>query len=334
MQWAVPALGGTVGRAEHCALVLDDPSRFISREHARVEIRGGMLVWVDSGTNVSSLNGQAMVSGQPSVLKSGDLIRIGDYLLTLRVKPGGLCDFPAATVAQAPPAFECPSDALNIDDLLAELAPPPEARAEVPNWDAPVLAHRFFVGQADAPAQAASPVVTPTNQAIHADVLQLAGQALGLPAGHALSEVELQTMSRLFRLCIEHCMVLLAARRSYRGELGGAVTTIRATANNPLKLAATPQDALGRLLRPAAQGYMESDEALTQAFEDILQHMQGSVLDMQNLVQGWRKHLSPQAIEAVLANTGGLSNAVELVRKARAWDLFCERYQAAERQWN
>ncbi|HEX4879929.1 MAG TPA: FHA domain-containing protein, partial [Limnobacter sp.] len=87
--WHVPASGGVVGRAEHCDLVLDDPSRFISREHARVEIRGSSLFWLDSGTNVSSLNGEALVTGQSCVLKAGDLIRIGDYLLTLQVMQSG-----------------------------------------------------------------------------------------------------------------------------------------------------------------------------------------------------------------------------------------------------
>ncbi|HEX4917264.1 MAG TPA: type VI secretion system-associated FHA domain protein [Limnobacter sp.] len=332
--WRVPALGGTVGRAEHCALVLEDPSRFISREHARVECRGAALVWIDIGTNVSSLNGLAMVTGQPSVLKAGDLIRIGDYLLTLQAVHGGLAELPTSPVAQPLPIFECPGEALNIDDLLADIAPPSASRAEPIELDAPVLAHRFFVGQSASNPEVEPQTFSSVTPQVNTTLLQLASRSLGLPHGHVLSEQELQTMSRLFRLCIQHCLNLLAARRSYRGELGASVTTIMATANNPLKLAATLEEAVGRLLRPADQGYMEADEALVQAFDDILHHMQGSVLDMQKLIQGWRKQLSPQAIEAEMAESGGLTNAVEWMRKAKAWDLYCERYRAAERQWN
>lgn len=334
-QWIVPFSGGLIGRAAHCTLVLDDPSRVISREHAQVQIQNHVVLWTELGTNMSTLNGQAFAPGVPSPLKHGDLIRIGDYLLTFQSINSGLEDLPGVANSIAPPepvSLMLAEKALNIDDLLADLAPPSPPVEEKPeSSDAPVLAHRFYVGKREEPSL---PLARPSVDLPHEDALKQAQVALGLPPGQTPSGEEINKACQLLRLCIEHCLILLGTRRIYRTETGAQLTTIAAVANNPLKLASSADEVLARLLRPAAQGYMEAEEALQQAFGDILHHMQSSVVDLQKMSTLWRNELSPRAIEQAIQDAGGLTCVVETLRKAKAWELYCERYQDVERQWS
>jgi len=74
-------LGGTIGRADHNQLVLPDPQRVISREHARIVFRNGVYCLVDTGSNPILVNGRAGGAGSEHPLKPGDKIQIGAYVI-------------------------------------------------------------------------------------------------------------------------------------------------------------------------------------------------------------------------------------------------------------
>lgn len=79
--------GGVVGRGAGSDLVLDDPTKYISRAHARVEFRDGGWFLVDIGTNPSLVDGQPLGQGGPARLAGGERIDIGDYALVATVEP-------------------------------------------------------------------------------------------------------------------------------------------------------------------------------------------------------------------------------------------------------
>jgi type VI secretion system FHA domain protein len=78
-------LGGALGRAADNELVLEDPGKYISRVHARVEFRDGAWCLVDVGSNPSLVNERPVGPGRHVALPDGDRITIGDYQLVASV---------------------------------------------------------------------------------------------------------------------------------------------------------------------------------------------------------------------------------------------------------
>ena len=120
-------LGGALGRAPGNDLVLDDPTKYISRIHARIEYRDGGYCLVDVGSNPSLVNDRPVGSGRLMPLADGDRISIGDYHLVASVEAEApaapaLPPSPLQAVATPPAAAPGPSLSpfLNVDDSLAD----------------------------------------------------------------------------------------------------------------------------------------------------------------------------------------------------------------------
>lgn len=122
------AAGGNIGRSADNVLVLDDPSKYISRVHARVFAQGGAFVLEDMGSNASIVNDRPLGKGNQATLAHGDRVVIGDYLLqaVLEAAPAPLQLAPAPPNNPALPMFE---------------PPPPPAPVQLPPLDfaAPAL---------------------------------------------------------------------------------------------------------------------------------------------------------------------------------------------------
>lgn len=124
-------LGGSIGRADSNQLVLPDPERTISRMHARILYRNGGYAIVDNGSNPIMVNGVVCGSGCEQILKPGDQVQIGDYVLavsddlkTVSDDPfadlfgDGLAEVPAAARAALPTSMPAPSP------VVAPVSPP------------------------------------------------------------------------------------------------------------------------------------------------------------------------------------------------------------------
>lgn len=322
--WSVPSHGGTIGRSQECTWVLDDPNRIVSRQHARIHIDDAQCYWTDLGTNSSQVNGKPMPPGEQVCLNLGDVLKIGDYLLTLEsvdaqgwgldmLLPQPEVDLLESLMPQAPPA-------LNIDDLLADQGSAPDHQECDSVSRVPVLAQRMYVGA----------------QGIH--------EAKGVPSNSStgsvstfdqqVAEKELANLRHLLAIGVQGCMQLLQARRVFKEEMGGDLTTISGKANNPLKFSSSPEEALARLLGEPSAAYLPADQALHQAFQDLLSHMQLSVARIQATVEQVQTTLAPEVILAEANRQGGLTLGLSTTRKARLWDLYCERYQKLGDTWN
>ena len=107
-------LGGAIGRAPGNDLVLDDPGKYISRLHARVEHRDDAFWLVDVGSNPSLVNDRPVGAGRSVQLEDGDRVTIGDYQLLASVESEATAFMPAAVPAPLPPS-------------PLQVAPPPPA---------------------------------------------------------------------------------------------------------------------------------------------------------------------------------------------------------------
>jgi len=76
-------LGGSIGRADNNQLVLPDPERAISRQHASIAFRNGSYALIDRGSNPVLVNGVAVGNGREVPLRLGDEVRIGGYAMTV-----------------------------------------------------------------------------------------------------------------------------------------------------------------------------------------------------------------------------------------------------------
>ena len=115
-------LGGAIGRAPGNDLVLDDPGKYISRLHARIEYRDDAFWLVDVGSNPSLVNDRPVGIGRSAQLEDGDRVTIGDYQLLASVESEATAFIPAPPsplqVAPAPAAVT-PALPVNPDDSLA-----------------------------------------------------------------------------------------------------------------------------------------------------------------------------------------------------------------------
>ena len=117
-------VGGSIGRGPDNDLTLDDPGKYISRVHARVELRGEQFYLTDTGSNPSLVNERPLGNGRERLLEAGDRLVIGDYALEVRLEQ------PAAPVHE--------------DDALATrilpplfVPPPPPVAAPLPPLEVP-----------------------------------------------------------------------------------------------------------------------------------------------------------------------------------------------------
>lgn len=80
----------TIGRGSTCDLVLDDPSKQLSRMHACVVERdGGFVLEVVSKVSFVQVNGQAHGPGSSVSVKPGDRMELGGYVIEILANGGG-----------------------------------------------------------------------------------------------------------------------------------------------------------------------------------------------------------------------------------------------------
>ena len=125
----IPKEGGTVGRGPGNAVILPDPMKAVSRIHLGFSPLSGNTYQV---TNISSgnpvfLNDKELDSGQKQVIRNGDRIILGGYVLEARYTDVGETEDPVVAEADLLPQPE--------PDFLAVLMPEAVFAAPVPELD-------------------------------------------------------------------------------------------------------------------------------------------------------------------------------------------------------
>lgn len=104
--------GGSLGRTPENDLVLNDPSKYISRAHAKVVFRDGAYYLADTGSNPSMVNQRPLGNGRDVKLTNGDLLTIGDYVIDVIVEAdaakAALPPLPEPKAKPVPPLFQPP----------------------------------------------------------------------------------------------------------------------------------------------------------------------------------------------------------------------------------
>ncbi len=129
----------TIGRVQGNDIIL--PKGNVSKRHSRIVLKDNRFIVVDlKSTNGTYVNGRKITS--PLVVKPGDKIYIGDFIMTVEEGPQ-----PAAQPSPPQPAFEEP--------------PPPAPPQQRRSGGAPPPLHRSSPGQPAAAPEPAPPPLPP-----------------------------------------------------------------------------------------------------------------------------------------------------------------------------
>ena len=82
--------GGTIGRSLQNDWILPDPDRYISGRHATIDYKGGIYYLIDTSSNGIYVNGdcEPIGKGNPRRLFNGDVLRFGDFEITVSIEHG------------------------------------------------------------------------------------------------------------------------------------------------------------------------------------------------------------------------------------------------------
>ena len=163
--------GLSIGRGETCDLVLDDPLRLVSRQHAVLEAvaaDAARIRCVSSNASLS-VNGEAVPPGGERPVAPGDRIGIGAFELTIERSSTGAptADDAAIGAGQDVPAASEPpqsstgpaTDPLSMGAASPAVQPSPRPAPRLDRW----------FDLADSPANGARPPVAPAEANAEAD---------------------------------------------------------------------------------------------------------------------------------------------------------------------
>ena len=128
----------------------------------------------------------------------------------------------------------------------------------------------------------------------------------------------MEGLGAAFRALVGGLRETLIARAAVKSEFRIEQTMIRARGNNPLKFAASDEDALAALLGTGRQAGMAPAAAIADSLRDLRLHEIATMAAMQSAVHSLMREMAP----AKLREEGGAGGLLPAQRKARAWDAY------------
>lgn len=167
------------------------------------------------------------------------------------------------------------------------------------------------------------------------ELIQQFLKGTGLPhedLGLDLSAETFAVIGKLLRLVIQGLMDVMIARSEIKNELRLDVTTLRSVENNPIKFSLNADEALVRLLTPNKPGYMSSEDAVAEAFDDLRAHQIAVLSGMQKSLHDVLLLFNPEKLEKRLQKHNPVSASIPIQKRAKLWDLFEELYEEIEKE--
>lgn len=148
--------------------------------------------------------------------------------------------------------------------------------------------------------------------------------------GSSFSEEHLFLAGKLFRSAIQGTMEVLQSRAEIKNEMRMDMTVIQPIRNNPIKFAAGADEALRKLFTLDNKSYMDSEEAMMEAYDDIKSHQVAVISGIQASLVYVLKRFEPENLIRRLEKESPISANIPIHRKAKLWDKFEELYETIE----
>ncbi|HYA73227.1 MAG TPA: FHA domain-containing protein, partial [Roseiarcus sp.] len=119
----VKGRGLDIGRDAHLDWTLPDPSRYVSSKHCEIRFRDGGYWLHDVSTNGTFVNGAQFRLDAPHLLRNGDRLSIGPYVIAVTIEGE------AGAVASASPAALAAAARADVWSPVGEAAAPEDRGA-------------------------------------------------------------------------------------------------------------------------------------------------------------------------------------------------------------
>lgn len=188
---------------------------------------------------------------------------------------------------------------------------------------------------ATAPIPKPTPSAPPPAAAATPASLDAFFRGAGLPSQRLDDKQAEQVLHRLGQLMREVVLGVtenLHLRAEQKNVLRVPTTTIQPQNNNPLKFAASVEEALNNLLFRDSAEYLSAVDAVRETFGDIKQHQQHMLAAVRTAVVDYVGRLDPEELESKVSS-GRVGALINAANKLKYWDLFKDLYQVvAQRQ--
>ncbi|MFC3550062.1 type VI secretion system-associated FHA domain protein TagH [Lysobacter cavernae] len=131
-------------------------------------------------------------------------------------------------------------------------------------------------------------------------------------------------MARIFEIVVDGVMEVLRARAEIKNTFRLPVTVIQRSENNPLKFAATPGEAMKKLLAPNSPAFLSGVAAFDDAFDDIRCHQMAMLAGMRAAFESMLFHFSPDRLEQEVDTSG---KRLAFAGKGRYWERYRDSFQ-------
>jgi type VI secretion system FHA domain protein len=333
---------GSIGRMEGNSLVLNDAE--ISRIHAIITEEMGLFSIKNQGQNGTFLNGYPLnLNSEPNILSNGDKLKIGTYEILVSIESdfglkNDFLDKKPDVVDDIFSAMEAPQNSIQsfanpfdewesfFDDFAKEdLTPQNPIFSNQPEI---VTKPEFTAEKIEFTADTASANSSIKSPITHSDNLLF---SFLTGAGVDASKLELednaqQTMVRIgqmFREMVGGTANLLRSRAEFKNLSRIDSTTIKVDGNNPLKFAPATDYLLKQLIENKEKGFVDSANAIEQAFKDIEHHQIAMQAGIQAALMDLLQSFNPKQVEKQF------EHGLVLQKKSKCWDKYQEIYQQA-----
>ncbi|MET0328381.1 MAG: type VI secretion system-associated FHA domain protein TagH [Luteimonas sp.] len=245
----------------------------------------------------------------------------------------------AAAPAALPPVARHPTADAGLDALLAGFggaSPPPEldplqlfdpvpsaAPAAGDHWNHVDAARAHFQPP---PGPSASGAQLPEAWDLTRGDFSAPPPAAPASAPRPVAPAGPDDVDAILRIVVDGVMETLRARAEIKNTFRLPVTIIQRSENNPLKFAATPDEAMRRLFEPDS-AFLGGAAAFDDAFDDIRCHQMAMLAGMRAAFESLLAHFSPERVERdVDAGTRSLFGG-----KGRYWARYRDEFERAAR---
>jgi type VI secretion system protein ImpI len=290
-----------VGRDTNLDWTLQDPSRQISSRHCEIRFERGAYWLYDRSTNGVFVGGSTERIRGVHRLTNGERLQIGPYVIDVMIAgdDGDLKIPSTAHGAQTGPAFDRPG--------------------AVGASSAAKMGRVNEVYQQSMPVSGTQPALQPGS------FLEAFCAGAGVPSSLLASrdQTELaRELGEFVKLTVEYLSQMLRSRASAKAIIkSSSRTVIGPSDNNPLKHVPASADAIESMFTRKRVGYLNARRSLEEAFKDLQTHEQATYAAMQKALAKLLDQLAPETIELAVKGSPFVP------KKARAWDLFVERWE-------
>ncbi|MGO1540851.1 MAG: type VI secretion system-associated FHA domain protein TagH [Luteimonas sp.] len=132
--------------------------------------------------------------------------------------------------------------------------------------------------------------------------------------------------AEIFEIVVDGVMEVLRARAEIKNTFRLPVTIVQRSENNPLKFAATPAEAIDRIMGADNAAFLSGADAFEDAFDDIRCHQMAMLAGMRAAFESLLFHFNPDRMEQELDSSGKRS---PFSGKGRYWERYRENFANA-----